>query len=91
MNVKEDIARGTKAQALLADPLLNECLSGMRIAILQKIESAPIAADAEVHELRIMLKLLRDLKGNMNIFISDGKLAEAQLEEDVKREKQRKR
>jgi hypothetical protein len=89
VNIKEDIARGAKAQALLSDPLLNECLGGMRAAILAKIESAPIAADAEVHELRIMLKLLRDLKGNMDLFIRDGKLAEAQLIEDTKRANKR--
>lgn len=78
-----DIDRGIKADALLNDPILSEAFAGVREAILRQIEQAPIRDRDGVHELKLMLKLLADVRANLNKAVQDGKLAEATIKRDV--------
>lgn len=84
MSDKDEISKAAKAQALLNDATLSEAFSNLRIALLQKIELAPLRDEEGVHEARLMLKLLRDLKGNLVLFVNAGKMAEVKIEQEKK-------
>lgn len=79
------LERGAHAEQLLKDPLLQEAFTSMRMAILERIESAPMADTEGAEKLRTMLKLLRDLKSNFEQAVRDGQLAKFQLEEERKK------
>lgn len=76
--------RAAHAEQLLKDPLLQEAFASVRTAILERIESAPMSDTDGAEKMRVMLKLLRDLKANFEHAVRDGQLAKFNLEEDRK-------
>ena len=89
MTPEETVARGHSAQRLLADPLLTEGFELVRLAILSKIEEAPIRDRDGVHELKLMLKLLRDVRGNFEHAVQTGKLVEFRIQQEQQEKKRR--
>jgi hypothetical protein len=79
------LERAAHAEQLLKDPLLQEAFTSMRTAILERIESAPMADTEGAEKMRTMLKLLRDLRANFEQAVRDGQLAKFQLEEERKK------
>lgn len=79
------LERGAHAEKLLKDELLQEAFASVRAAILQRIESAPLADMEGAEKMRVMLKLLRDLKANFEQAVRDGQLAKFELEEERKK------
>lgn len=90
MMPKDQISRAAKAQALLDDATLTEAFANVRNAILRKIEEAPLRDHEGVHELKLMLKLLGDVRANLGKALNDGKMAEVQIERESKFAKARK-
>lgn len=86
MSLEKDLERGAKAEKLLNDETLSDAFESVRQAIFQKIEQTPLRDDEGLKDLRRMLKLLRDLRVNLEQAIRDGKLAA----EALKMEKERK-
>ena len=79
MNLERDLDRGQRAERLLQDPMLNEAFSLVETAIHQAWASAPIRDREGQHELKLQLKLLGDVRANLEQALQDGKLAASEL------------
>jgi hypothetical protein len=73
---KELISKAIKAQALIDDPTLSEAFEQVRIALLERFESCPIRDREGQHEIKLMLKLLSDVRLNLVSVINSGKVIE---------------
>jgi hypothetical protein len=80
VNLSEQIARGVKAKALLADPLLSEAFSLAEKAILDKFRSA--ADDGQVVRSKQLLTALTLVRRVLEQAVSEGKIAAGTLEEE---------
>ena len=74
MSDREALARAAKAQALLNDPELNNAFDAVRKSIHDMWEQTPIRDRDGAHELRLMLKLLDDVKANIQSVVNTGKV-----------------
>jgi hypothetical protein len=79
MTIEKDLDRASRAKRLLEDPLLSESFELVRRAIHEKWEAAPIADLSGQHELLLMLKLLSDVRANLEQAIADGVMAADKL------------
>ncbi len=84
---EQKIERAARAEKLLADPLLAEAFTALRMTILDNIEKAPIRDKAGVHECRLMLKVLTSIRNHLDSAVRDGKVVIHRLEERKKFEK----
>lgn len=75
-----EIERALRAQKIVNDPLFDEAFQMVKTAILEKIEAAPLRDTEGAEKLRIMLKLLRDVRAVFEQAVNDGKVAEHRLE-----------
>lgn len=82
--VYQDLDRGARAEKLLNDPLLVESFQTLRETILSGIEATPLRDVEGAEKLRIMLKLLKDLRHNIDKVVQDGKLAKVEIERNSK-------
>jgi hypothetical protein len=79
MTLEEQLFTGNRAQRLLEDPVLSKAFDDVRAAIIERWEAAPLRDQEGAHELRLMLKLLTDVKGNLELAVSNGQLAAHEL------------
>lgn len=86
MTLEADRERGQKADKLLNDPMLADAFVSVKGAILEAWEATPIRDRDGAHELKLMLKLLGDVRANLERAITDGKIAAAELERQERRE-----
>ena len=89
IDLTKDARRGQEAKRLIEHELIRETLDGMRQAIIDKWENAPISDREGQHELKLMMKLLNDFEGNFKTIIRSGQLADFEIESQRKREQQR--
>lgn len=75
------IERGEKAARILNDDLYKEAFEGVRQALLTKFESAPVGDAEGMAKIRLCLKLLHDVRANLEAFMNDGKVAAFEMEE----------
>lgn len=80
MNLPEQISRGAEAKALLDSPAFVRAFSNVRQAIHEQWAASPIRDSEGQHQLRLMLKLLNDLEGVIELAVADGKMAAQELE-----------
>lgn len=80
MSLQSDVDRGTKAARLIADETLQKAFADVAEAIHQSWESAPLRDHEGAHELKLMLKLLGDVRANLEHAVQDGKIAAAELQ-----------
>lgn len=85
MSLHEEVDRGAKAEKLLNDPILDEAFALVRSAIVEKWETTPLRDRDGAHELKLMLKLLGDVRANLEQAVADGKLAAAELKQQAHR------
>ena len=71
--------RAAKAHALLNDPELSAAFAAVRENIHKLIEEAPIRDREGVHELKLMLKLLSDVRANLQSVVNTGKVIESRI------------
>lgn len=76
---RQHIARAAKAQALLADPELTAAFQAVRDTLLKRIEECPIRDREGVHESKLMLKLLGDVRANIQSVVNTGKVIESRI------------
>lgn len=81
------IERAAKAKSVLENPLYAESYDLVRSAIIDRIERCPIADTSTAEDLRKCLKLLRDVRANLEQAINSGKIEEFALSETEKRRK----
>lgn len=75
------IDRADKAARILNDPLYQESFESVRLALLAKFEAAPLTDPDGIMMIRLCMKLLKDVKANLDTAISDGKIAAFEIEE----------
>lgn len=85
MSVEQDLERGSRAERLLKDETLSNAFQAVHQAIHDRIDQTPIRDTEGLTQLRLMLKLLADVRANLEQAVRGGKLAAAELK--IKREK----
>lgn len=81
MSLQDDVDRGSKAERLLKDDTLTKAFSDVAAAIHTKWEQAPIRDVEGQHELKLMLRLLGDVRANLERALQDGKMAAQELQQ----------
>lgn len=89
MNNAETLARAERVNKLLNDPELLGAFASVREAIVTKIEQCPMRDTEGAEKLRIMLKLLNDVRANLEQAITDGKVINFRLQQDQEDRKHR--
>lgn len=80
MNTEQEIAEGNRAELLISD--IAPYFAMVEAAILDKWKTSPVADAEGQHELRLMIKLLADVKANLHTAVETGKLAKIQIERE---------
>ena len=75
------IDRAQKAERIVNDELFKEAFESVRQALIQKFETAPVNDVEGMGKVRLCLKLLHDVRANLERVIADGKVAEFELQE----------
>lgn len=88
MTKEQDSRRGHEAQRLLENEIFVEAMEGIRSAIVKSWEDAPIRDKEAHHELKLMLKLHKDLMANIERVVNSGKIADFEIASIRKREEQ---
>jgi hypothetical protein len=84
MSLDHDLERAQQAKQLLDNPVYQEAIENVRSAIVAAWSGAPIRDTEGHHELKLMLKLLTDLEANINRVLTDGKIAQIEIERQKK-------
>ena len=79
-DLQADIDRGHKAQKLLDDPILDQAFRDVETAIHERWAECPLRDKEGAHELKLQLKLLSDVRANLERAVADGQLAAHELE-----------
>lgn len=91
MNLKLVVDKGNRADELLNNEVFKDALANLRLAIVNKWQECPIRDVEAQHELKLMNKLLSDLEANIRAFVQDGKVAVFEIEQQRKRDEQRRK
>lgn len=81
---------GAQAKTIWHDEAFKRAMERVRAGIHERWASAPLDDKEGQFALRLMLKLLNDVEGNIRKEMNDGVLAEAQIAEDAEKEKRKK-
>ena len=87
----EEIDRGHRANALLQNAMFREAFGKVRQGIHDRWAASPIRDVEGQTSLRMMLKLLDDVEGNIKSVAMTGKLAEQQRQHEWTLREQAKR
>lgn len=87
MNSPTLIDRSNKAKAILDSPVYQDSYEMVRSAIINRIESCALGDVAAAEDLRKCLRLLRDVRANIELVLNQGKIASFALAQDEKRRK----
>lgn len=82
MNTDEELRRGELARQVTENEVYIEAWNSVRDGIIQAWESAPIRDKEGQAELKLMLKLLTDVRRNVETVMNTGKLARVQIERE---------
>jgi len=77
--------RADKAKAILESPVYHEAWEGVRNAIIDRIEKCSLTDTQTAEDLRRCLKLLKDVRLNMQVMLQAGKVEAFKLAEEEKR------
>ena len=81
------LERADKAKAILESPLYQEAYDGVRAAIIERIEKCSLTDTQTAEDLRRCLKLLKDVRLNLEVMLNHGKLERFNLQQDEARKK----
>lgn len=85
-NLHKEVDRGVRAAQLLENETYKESVGKVREGIMLRWAQSPLADREGQHTLRLMLKLLDDLEGNIREVALTGKMAEQQIELEKQRD-----
>lgn len=74
MNDAEILARADRARDLLDNQEFENAVRAVRQALLDRFEECPIRDKEGQHEIKLMLKLLGDVKANLQSVVDSGKV-----------------
>jgi hypothetical protein len=80
LSLAHDVKRGNDAARILAEPVFQDAWKSVEQAIHDKWAESPIRDIEGQQQLRLMLKLLGDVKSVLESVLSDGKVAAAEIE-----------
>lgn len=80
MSIEADLDRAARAKSVIDNPTFQESFDLVRQAIHEQWEATPIRDHDGAHELKLMLKLLADVKAQLERAIADGTLAAHELD-----------
>lgn len=80
MDLSDEIKRGNDAARILAEPLFKEAWASVEKAIHERWADSPVRDIEGQHQLRLMLKLLGDVRAVIETALNDGKVAAAEFE-----------
>lgn len=75
----ELISRANKAKSLMENHEFTHAFVAVREALLDRFEACPIRDIEGQHEIKLMLKLLGDVRANLLSVIDSGKVIEYRL------------
>lgn len=82
MELSEEVQRGDMATAVLENPIYAESWESVRNGIIAAWENAPIRDKEGQNELKLMLKVLTDVRKTVEQTMQTGKLARIQIEQE---------
>lgn len=82
MNLQKDAEQGRQAELLLDNEIYKDSIALLKSSIVSAWENCPVRDVEGQHELKLMLKLLKDLENNIQQVATTGKLARLQIERD---------
>jgi hypothetical protein len=81
------IERADKAKAILESPIYQEAHDAVRTAIIERIERCPLTDSQTAEDLRRCLKLLKDVRLNLEVMLNHGKVERFNLAKEQERAK----
>jgi len=85
MTDAEALDQALKAKAILESPVYQKAYENCRAAIITLMEKAPLSDTQGAEDLRRCLKLLRDVRSNMEAMMKSGVIVEFKLAEEKRR------
>jgi hypothetical protein len=79
MNEREILARAANAKKLMEDQEMVAAFQAVRVALLDRFEQCPIRDKEGQHEIKLMLKLLVDVRANLQSVVDSGKVIESRI------------
>ena len=73
---KDVMQRASRAKSLLEDVELTAAFDAVRTALLDRFEACPVRDIEGQHEIKLMLKLLVDVRANLQSVVDTGKVIE---------------
>jgi hypothetical protein len=80
MTLEEQLERGARAARILNDSLFSEAFESVEKAIHDRWAESPIRDIEGQQQLRLMLKLLGDVRSVLETCVSDGKHAKQEID-----------
>lgn len=85
-SLQQEVSDGGRAEALLKNETFQKAFSEVRQAIIAAWEKAPIRDTEGQQQLKLMLKLLKDLEANIKTVVQTGQLASLQISQGAEKE-----
>lgn len=85
------LERSNKAKGVLENPMYQESFEMVHKAIIARIESCPMSDTATAEDLRKCLRLLRDVRTNLDLAMKQGKIVSFRIEQERAQEERRKK
>lgn len=82
MDQNDELKRGEQARQVVENEIYIEAWQGVRDALISKWEACPIRDKEGQHELKLMLKLLSDVRRNIETVMQTGQMAKIQIERE---------
>lgn len=78
----KDKEAGFRAKTVLDDPAFKKAFEDVRAAIIDSWERCPIQDKDVAHELKLMLKIHKDIEGHLRKAVENGEFAAKELARD---------
>ena len=82
MTSEDELKRGEQARQIVENEIYVQSWQQVRDGILSAWESSPIRDKEGQHELKLMLKLLTDVRRNIETVMQTGQMAKIQIERE---------
>lgn len=80
--LRKQMEEATRAKTVLDSEGYQSASKAVRDAIIEAWEQCPIRDREGAHELKLMLKIHKDIEGHMRKAVEDGKFAAEELKRD---------
>jgi hypothetical protein len=81
MSIDQDMEYAQQAVSVVNNPAFKRGFEALATAIHEQWEATPIRDHEGAHQLKLMLKLLGDVRANLERAIADGKMAAHELDQ----------